>query len=276
MQNLSALDTPEILPLLFQPPRGTVDDCPACGQDVVLTVDEGISLTCRFYQGADDAPTLLYFPGGRESCASFNREADSFIRHGINIFLMSYRGYGRSTGTPSVSAMRNDGCSLFSLATDWLQAQGMSGPLFVMGRSLGSFCAIDIVHDHGEKVKGLFIESGFCETAPLLQALGVPSDAVPPEGAGFANLRKIAGIKTPTMIFHGARDCLVPVVQAEKLQAASGARNKQFLVVPGAGHDSIGATAGDLYYQKIRECINSLCGLNTWRQRRREQRGKRP
>lgn len=274
MQNFSKIDKPEILSLLFQPPLVHTDSCPAYAEDVVLTVAPAVDLTCRFYPSAPDAPTLFYFHGRNESAESFNIEAGKFLRHGINVFLASYRGYGRSTGTPSVSSLFADGRALLPLATEWLKSQGYSGPFFIMGRSLGAVCAIDIVHADSETVKGLFIESGFCETMPVLQALGVPvSSTELAEHEGFDNLHKIAEIKLPTMIFHGAKDCLVPVAQAEKLQASSGARNKQFFIIPGAEHDTVSRIAGDLYFQKIKEFINSVCGVNTWRQRRKEYKG---
>lgn len=276
MQNFSKIDKPEILSLLFQPPHEHAGNCPANAEDVVLTLAPAVDLTCRFYPSAFDAPTLIYFHGRNESCESFNDEAGNFLRHGINVFLSSYRGYGGSTGTPSVSSLFADGRALLPLATEWLKDQGYSGPFFIMGRSLGAVCAIDIVHANSETVKGLLIESGFCETAPLLQAIGVPvSSTELAEHEGFDNLRKIAAIKLPTMIFHGAKDGLVPVVQAEKLQAASGARNKQFFIIPGAEHDTVGKIAGDLYFQKIKEFINTVCGVNTWRQRRKELKGGR-
>lgn len=265
------LDTPEILKLLFQPPQEQDTDTSRTSQDVELTVAQGIVLCCRWYFAAADAPTLLYFPGGNASLAGFESEGENYVRNGVNVFLASYRGYGRSAGTPSVSDMLRDGRSLLPLVADWLAGNGCSEPLFVMGRGIGSVCAIDLVHNQAESVKGLIIESGFCETASLLQALGAPLSAIPPaEGDGFDNLRKLAEIKLPTLIFHGARDVLIPVAQAEKLQAVSGARNKQFFIVPGAAHDTVGKTGGTFYYQKIREFLDSVCGRNTWRQRRRE------
>jgi hypothetical protein len=140
-----------------------------------------------------------------------------------------------------------------------------------MGRSLGSVCAIDTVHAKNDMVKGLLIESGFCETVSLLQGLGVTIAAGDlADHESFDNMQKIAGIKLPTLIFHGAKDSLVTVAQAEKLQAASGARNKQFFVIPGASHETVSKVGGDLYFQKIKEFINTVCGVNTWRQRRRE------
>lgn len=274
MQNCNLLDVPEITRFLFQPPVAPTDDCPGNAQDVALTTAPGVSLCCRFYASAADAPTLFYCHAGNESCATFNGEAEVFVRHGMNVFLASYRGYGRSTGNPTVSSMLEDGRSLLPLAAEWLTAQGYFGARFVMGRSLGSVLAVDLVHVHGEKVKGLIIENGYCETASLLEGIGVPASALPSESEGFDTLGKIAGIKLPTMIFHGARNTLVPVAQAEKLQSAAGARNKQFFLIPGATHDDVGKVGGSFYYQKIKEFINAVCGVNTWRQRRREFKGR--
>lgn len=269
------LDTADILPRLFQPAEDVPDEWSGPGQDVALSPAPGITLACRFYDCAPDAPTLLYFPGGSESCAHFNGEAEHYSRQGVNVFLASYRGTGRSTGTPTITGLFSDGRNLLPQVAGWLRDRGYTGALFVMGRSLGAVAAIDAVCRHSEGVKGLFIESGFCETAPVLLALGVPPAAIPPETAGFANLAKIATIKIPTIIFHGARDQLVPVAQAEKLQAAAGARNKQFFIIPGADHHAVGQVGGALYYQKIKEIINGICGVNTWRQRRREFKGGR-
>lgn len=276
MQNFIKIDQPEILAHLFQPPSAEVESCPANAEDVVLAVGPGVVLNCRHYSFSFDSPTLFYFHGGNESRESFDIEAEKFIRYGLNVFLASYRGYSKSTGTPSVSSIFDDGRTLLPLAAEWLKNHGYSGSLFVMGRSLGSVCAIDIVHTKSELVKGLVIESGFCETVSLLQAIGVQiSSAELAEHEGFNNLHKISEIKLPTLIFHGAKDSLVPVAQAEKLQACSGARNKQFFIIPGAAHDTVSETGGALYFQKIKEFVNTVCGVNTWRQRRKESKAGR-
>ena len=273
MQNALKIDTPEVLSLLFQPPQNNSDSvgCPKNAEDIMVPVAPEIVLNCRFYSSAPDAPTLFYFHGGTESCDTFNQEAEYYLSQEVNVFLASYRGYGQSGGTPSVSSLFTDGRILFSKASEWLKDKGFSGPLFVMGRSLGSVFAIDIAHVNNDTVKGLIIESGFCETVSLLNVLGLPySDADLPEQEGFDILRKLAEIKLPTMIFHGAKDRLVPTTLAEKLQSFSGARNKQFFIIPGADHDTVSKTGGILYFQKIKDFINTVCGVNTWRERRKK------
>jgi alpha-beta hydrolase superfamily lysophospholipase len=145
-----------------------------------------------------------------------------------------------------------------------------------MGRSLGSVCALEVVSNNPDKIKAMILESAYGETLPLLLAMGAKQVAEElAEEDGFNNLQKIAGIKIPTLIFHGSRDGLVPVSQAEKLQAASGARNKQFLIIPGAEHHSVSKTGGELYFKTIKGFVDTICGVNTWRQRRKQYKTDR-
>ncbi len=216
---------------------------------------------------------LFLYPAIGASACSFDLMAESYLKQGINVFLTSYRGCGINNGTPSVAAMYSDSEKLFHLAIDWLSNKGCNGPVFVMGQSLGSICAIDTVFKNGDSIKGLIIESGICATASFLEAMGVsPKQADIVEEDGFNNIEKIEKIKTPTLIFHGARDVLVAAADAEKLQASSGARSKQFFIIPGAEHNTLGETGGDLYFQTIKQFTDTVCGVNTWRKKRQDQK----
>jgi uncharacterized protein len=271
MHPLTKLDHPEIHSLLLQPPRDYRGSCPANAEDLSLPIGEGVFLSCRFYLAAPEAPTIIYFHGGSESTDSFESEALSFNQVGINVLLASPRGFGKSTGIPAMANLIADANVQFSLAISWLATNGYAGAIVVMGRSLGTACAIDVVRNSPDKIKAMILESAFCDTLPLLAAIGAGQAAAGiSEDEGFNNLRKIAGIKVPTMLFHGSRDVLVPIAQAEKLQAASGARNKQFQIIPGAEHLSVSKAGGNLYFSTIKGFIDTICGVNTWRQRRRK------
>jgi len=265
------LDHPEISSLLLKPPRDYKGSRPANAEDLSLTICAGVLLACRFYFSAPEAPTIIYFHGGCESSDSFDAEAEAFNQAGINVFLASQRGFGKSTGTPSLATLIVDAGLQFSLAIEWLAHKKYLGAIVVMGRALGSVCAIDVAQNNPDTIKAMILESAFCETLPLLIALGAEKATTGiVEDDGFNNLQKMAAIKMPTVIFHGSRDVLVPVSQAEKLQAASGAKNKQFLIIPGAGHDTVSQTGGNLYFSTIKGFIDTICGVNTWRQRRRK------
>ena len=271
MQYLTKLDNPKIRSLLLKPPHDYNGICPANAEDLSLTICEDVVLVCRFYLSAPESPTVVYFHGGGESSDSFDAEAEAFNQAGINVFLTSQRGVGKSTGTPSISILIADAGLQFSKAIGWLATKNYTGAIVIMGRSLGSVCALDVVHNNPDTIRAMILESAFCETLPLLTAIGAGKEAEGiSEEDGFNNLQKIAEIKIPTILFHGSRDVLVPVSQAEKLQAASGAKNKQFLIIPGAEHDTVSQTAGYLYFTTIKGFVDTICGVNTWRQRRRK------
>lgn len=266
----SKIDQPEILALLFPPLKNVPSPCPAGAEDISFTTDGDDVVSCRFYCTDQQAPILFYYPATSESVESFDRIAEQYGQQGMNVLRVQYRGRGADSGSPSIAAMYADAEKLFPLAVDWMRGKGYTGAFFVMGQSLGSLLAIDTVVNNGDAVKGMIIESGICGTTSFLRALGVSEkQADIAEEDGFNNIQKIEKIETPTLIFHGAKDSLVAVAEAENLQASSGARNKQFFVIPGAEHHTVGQTGGDLFIQAIKQFADTVCGVNTWRQKRK-------
>ncbi len=277
MAPYSRFNQPEVKALLFPSQSKAHTPCPTNAEDVCFETGLGIVLTCRYYFTDLEAPILFLYPSTTAgSACSFDLVAKNYLKLGINVFLTSYRGCGINSGSPSVGAMYADSEELFRLAGNWLRGKGCTGPFFVMGQSLGSICAIDTVLKNGDLIKGLIIESGICGTSSFLEALGLSSkQADILETDGFNNIEKIEKIKTPTLIFHGARDALVAAAEAENLQASSGARTKQFFIIPGAEHHTIGEIGGDLYIQTIKQFTDTVCGVNTWRKKRQDHKRNR-
>ncbi|MCP4339263.1 MAG: alpha/beta hydrolase [Desulfobulbaceae bacterium] len=270
MTPYSKIDQPEVISLLFPLKSQAVSPCPDNAEDIIFETEAEFLLNCRFFLADLEAPILFFYPATEMSTDSFDKVADKYLKQGMNVFLASYRGCGMNSGSPSVGWMFSDSEKLFQLASNWLKNKGCTGHFFVMGQSLGSVCAIDTVLNNSDAVKGLIIESGICDTVAFLEAKGASLGAEKiSEAEGFNNIEKIEKIKNPTLIFHGARDELVAIAEAEKLQASSGARTKQFFIIPGAEHHTVSETGGDLYVQTIKQFTDTVCGVNTWRQKRR-------
>ncbi len=140
-----------------------------------------------------------------------------------------------------------------------------------MGRSLGSVAVIDLATRHEDDISGIILESAIADTVPLGKTLGFATEDLDfNEEDGFRNLEKIEKITKPTFILHGALDELIPAAQAEKLQSFSGAKTKEFIVIPGAGHNTMIATGGMLYFQTIKQFIDKITGVTNWRKRRKK------
>lgn len=271
MSNYSKLDHPDVLSHIFYPLQLERTSLPENACDFDCTVEENIILGCRFHAAGKEAPTIIFFHGNGETVADYDQIGAKYVQFGMNFLVTTYRGYGWSTGSPTVTSMLADTDIILQKAQGWLEEKGFSGAIFVMGRSLGSAAAIDLVQRHQEVIKGLIIESGFSDTMPLTESLGIDTEKNDiSEEDCFGNSEKIAEIKITTLILHGARDTTIPIKLAEKLQACSGARAKQFLMVPGADHNTMIDVGGDRYFDCIKSFVDKACGITKWQYKRRK------
>ncbi len=277
MKDYSKIDRQKYLSYLFHPSSGKFlpaqDD-----QDVDIVINEEVRLGCRFFLADREYPTILYFHGNGETPSDYNQIAPLYVAKNLNFFVATYRGYGRSSGTPSVASMMSDAKIVFKYLKTKMAELEMNESLFVMGRSIGSAAAIELCATYADDIKGLIVESGFADTLPLLENIGLSlHDEELKEEDGFGNLDKIQDIKLPTLILHGAEDILIPFKQAERLQSFSGAKAKKFFLIPRADHNSIIAVGGDNYFLTIRGFISDLVGEYAWiklRKRFRKNRKK--
>lgn len=272
LSTLTHMDQPEITQLLFHPIQVSRNTPPAGAVDIDIQVTDDVTIGCRLHSHAATSPTLIFFHGNGEIIPDYDEIGPMYVREGLNFLVVEYRGYGWSTGTPLTSTLLPDSNIVFLALKDWLRDHGYTGALVVMGRSLGSASAIDVAVNHSEAICGLIIESGFAKTLPLAKVLGVDLAKMGiAEEQTFNNSSKIAQFTKPTFILHGQYDQLIPLWQAETLQAESGAKSKEFQIVPGADHNSLIVMAGPLYFEVIRKFVEKAAGTAPdWRQRRRQ------
>jgi uncharacterized protein len=258
-KNLNILDRPEINSLIFYP-RPDFSPQPPIGVETLLfPAGDGTLIGGRFYLTKPEDPHLLFFHGNGEIASDYDEAAPMFNQLGLNFLVMDYRGYGKSQGTPTVGTLLQDALEIFDRVLQWCQEKGRRGLFFVMGRSLGSAPAIEIASQRQEKIAGLIVESGFAQTLPLLRLIGIPVEKLGlKEDDGFENYRKMASITKPTLIIHAQYDELIPLPQADTLLMHSGARKKELVIVPRAGHNDIMFCCGRGYFETIARFVNSL------------------
>jgi len=270
MDNIIPLDSPEATALLFHPRKSARTPLPANAQDIDFKIDKTATIYGRIFTADQKAPNILFFHGNGEIVADYDEIGPLYVDQGINFLVVDYRGYGWSDGSPSASAMLRDGHIIFQLLKHWFVDHSYSGPLFIMGRSLGCVNAIDLAAAYNQEIAGLIIESGFAETLPLAKTLGINIEHLRiTEEDGFNNMRKIMAVTKPTFILHGQQDQLIPVIQAERLQASCSSRSKELQVMPRADHNSLIIIGGLLYFQTIKRFIDRSTGADDWRKRRK-------
>jgi pimeloyl-ACP methyl ester carboxylesterase len=253
-----AFDKPGIGRLLFYPRRES-GGLP-CGdyERLSIPVGKAILVDARFYEADQRAPTILFFHGNGEIVADYDDVGAIYRRMGINYLPVDYRGYGLSTGTPTVTTVMRDALVSFEFVTGWLAGHGFTGPLVVMGRSLGCAPALEVAFHFEARMAGLIIESGFGHILPLLKLMGI-DDPELTEETGPNNLEKIRHVKKPTLVIHARYDQIIPISEGKGLYHASVAPEKFFLEIPGADHNDIFLRGMQIYLKTI----DTFMGITT-------------
>jgi hypothetical protein len=254
-QELEAIDRPEILQFIFYP-RQDFFETPAAANVIAGTipVDEAIPISYCFYFSDRKHPNILFFHGNGEVASDYEPIGSSYNQIGLNLFVADYRGYGRSGGKPTLTAMIKDAHPIFEGFKRVLKEQGFSGNLFLMGRSLGSAPAIELASRYQGQLKGLIIESGFTNVFNLFEYLGFPLKAlgihVPRKPHSLELLRKIS---LPTLVMHGEYDQIVPVEEGKALYESIAAKDKRLLIIPGVDHNTIFMGGMEQYLRALKD-----------------------
>jgi alpha-beta hydrolase superfamily lysophospholipase len=258
MSDLS--DNPLIDSALFYPREARPGSSRLTGvTDGTIPVGEGIVVGYRLYAHRPGQPVIVYFHGNAEVAADYDDVASLYHVAGASLMVVDYRGYGWSTGRPAVASLLPDAEAAARALPALLVAAGLhDSPRCVMGRSLGSACAIHLASATPQAWRGLILDSSFAYVGPLLVRLGLML-SVPVERDPVGNLDKMRRISTPLLVLHGEADMLVPVSDGQALFDASPALNKTIKRFPGAGHNDLLIYAQD-YFAAIEDFLVT-CGL---------------
>lgn len=254
-KNYSVLDQPAVTGYLFHP-RVEPGYRPVSKNrdDIMIPVAEGVQVAASFHFADEGAPVILFFHGNGEIVSDYDDLGGLFNAKGLNFFVADYRGYGRSTGTPSVTSMMEDCHKIFDFIRTYMADKTLTGPLTVMGRSLGSASAIELCSTRAIDFHSLIIESGFAWAEPLLEKLGIdPQQIGFKEQQGFENIDKIKTFSNPCLIIHAQYDHIIPFSDGQALFDACASIDKTLLEVKGANHNDIFLKGMDPYLDHIKQ-----------------------
>src|SRR5262249_18322551 len=147
-----------------------------------------------------------YFHGNAGNLASRAERVRRFVARGYGVFLLSYRGYGGSTGGPRERAHIADA----KLAYRTLRAAGVAARAIILyGESLGSGVAVQVAAD--DSVGGVVLD------APYTSIVDVAAGAYPFLPVRpfmldrYETLRFLPRVTAPLLVLHGEDDEVIPV-----------------------------------------------------------------
>lgn len=211
-------------------------------EDVRLQTTDGIDLEAWHWPGSRPL-TLVVFHGNGGHRGHRSEWLRTLHELGWGIFIIDYRGYGGSQGSPTESGLYQDA----EAAHAWLTAQGDQGLVYV-GESLGGGMAIELARRHPPRA--IILQSTFTSAVavgkagyPFLPVSLLMKDR-------YANIEKIGELECPILVIHGTDDTLVPVEFGRELHAAIRSP-KEWYEVRRAGHNDVPWVGGAEYLQRV-------------------------
>jgi fermentation-respiration switch protein FrsA (DUF1100 family) len=212
---------------------------------------------CR--PSGDDDPSgdmlLLWFHG---NAGNLSDRADLMLqlaRIPAQVFIVDYRGYGRSEGKPNEQGLYRDATASWRYLVDEKAFEPKRIILF--GVSLGAAVAVDLATRVDPA--GLIVESAFT-SVPDMAAHHyriVPGVLI---RTRMDSLSKIAMVRAPKLHIHSRSDEIAPFALGHRLfEAAPGP--KRLFELEGAGHNETYLVGGAAYFDAmrsfVRECRSS-------------------
>lgn len=218
-------------------------------QDTYFYTLDGVKLNAWYIKAQSDKPTVIYCHGQGENISLWQSVMQKLIDNGYGVFMLEYRGHGRSSGSPSETGLYLD---LESAIKYLKEVENVPQDNIVLwGRSLGGAVVADIASR--DSFKGVILESTFTNIRDA--AIHLVSTGMLEGRAGFwkgislnfvkcmpfvqkfETDRKVSKISSPLLIAASENDITIPCHMSKDLAALN--PNAQFyLSSRGSHHES--------------------------------------
>lgn len=196
-----------------------------------------------------NAPVLLYLHGARRNIEGSTFRIRNMQSLGFSVLAVDYRGFGQSTAElPSEASVLEDARA----AWDWIAREQPGRQRYIFGHSLGGAIAVQLAAEVDD-ARGLIVEGTFTSIPDVFRSLRwgwLP--LTPLITQRFDSARRIADVRVPVLVVHGAADGLIKPELGRALYEKAVAP-KRFVLVEGGTHYSTNGVGQALYRDALRE-----------------------
>jgi fermentation-respiration switch protein FrsA (DUF1100 family) len=194
---------------------------------------------------------LLWFHGNAGNLSHRLDMINGLMELPVQVFIMDYRGYGKSEGSPSEKGIYLDAQAAWDYLT--VERRIPANRVIIFGKSLGSAPAVDLASK--VEAAGLIVQSGFTSAADMAATIFpfLPSALLRTK---MDSVVKIASVACPKLFVHSPVDEVVPYKLGRRLFEAA-PEPKQFYEVARASHNETYIVGGKAYYNALRQFVES-------------------
>jgi alpha-beta hydrolase superfamily lysophospholipase len=187
---------------------------------------------------------VLYFHGNRTNISRYEKFAPTFTKHGYEVWMIDYPGYGKSTGEFTEQMLYDWGLVFYKLA----RVRFSPDSIILYGKSMGTGIAAQLaaVRD----CRHLILETPYYDFPsivgqylPIYPVHKMIRFKIPT----YQYLQKVTA---PVTIFHGTSDGVIRYSNASRLKPFL-KQGDEFVTIPDGIHNNLAES--QLYQQKINQ-----------------------
>lgn len=212
------------------------------------TRDGAVINGIRFFPKGESKGVVLYLKGNSKSIKGWGKFAVDFTRHGYNVLMVDYRGFGKSTGRRSQKAIKRDLQEIYNK----IKELTTEDRIILYGRSLGSGFAAKLASMNNPKLLILDapyysltkVTARYAPFMPLSILIKYP----------LPTYKWLKYVRCPIHIIHGTNDKLIPYKTSVKLSKVNPKLTKLHTVI-GGGHKNLNTF--ESYHSMIHDILNN-------------------
>ncbi len=215
-------------------------------EEINLKTADNVTINALHFKVEQPKGVVLYFHGNAGSLKGWGSVTRYFSELNYDIFVMDYRGFGKSTGTFDEDKMYADA----QMCYDYLKKQYNEDEMIVYGKSLGTTFATKVAADNNPQ--RLLLE------VPFYNLASAGKHRFP--FAPFALLKYefktneyIKGVTCPITFFHGTDDWITPYEGSKKLFEELIIKEKVFITIEGGSHNNL--LQFEEYHKHLKEIL---------------------
>jgi len=221
-------------------------------EDVTLRTVDDVQLHGWYIPRQQSQQVLLFFHGNAGNISHRRHSIEIFHRLGLNVFIIDYRGYGQSEGSPGEQGLYEDADAAWRYLIE--EKAFAPGQILIFGRSLGGAVAAKLASD--VNARGLMLESTLSSARDFARhAFKILSRLVVMR-YDFNTIEYIQHVNYPVLVMHSPKDEIMPFHLGEKVfQAAN--QPKKFIHMRG-DHNNGFLISQPAYEQQLDNWLQTL------------------
>lgn len=216
-------------------------------EELYIPVENDVNLHGILFKAKNSKGLVFYLHGNGGCVEGWGNSATAFTSSGYDLFMLDYRGYGKSGGSiSSEDQLNND----IAKAYHYILTNYSPAKTVIAGYSIGTGPATYLAANNNPDL--LLLQAPYYslntlvdEKVPLL-----PEFVKRYKYPTYSYMEKLS---CPVYFFHGTDDALIPFEHSVKLQEKRGNKPGALMPLEGHGHNAINTS--EVFSEKLKKVL---------------------